>query len=186
MIYRVFVVVVFIGVIVGSILLGGQQRGSVSPITVDERAADLGYAARQAQLVETGADGHPLYTINAALINEPPGALNVEMQQVRMSFTDGSGNEWTGRADSGVASQDTGHVELSGNVQISGVLPDSRDDASITTDRLSVDTHAQTVQTRDPVTLTLSGREIKARGLSANLKDGVVHLESNVHGTYSP
>jgi len=70
MIYHTFVALVFISVIVASILLGGEQRGSVSPTTVDQRAADLGYAARQAQLVETGADGRPLYTIDAALIDE--------------------------------------------------------------------------------------------------------------------
>ncbi len=186
MMYRLFIALVFIAVIGGSILLGGQQREAVSPTTIDEKAGDLGYAARQARLIETGADGHPLYTIDADLINEPPGTANVDMQQVRMGFRDTSGNEWTGRADRGVAGQDTGKVELSGNVRVSGLLPDSKDEANIRTEKLFVDTHAQVVTTQEAVTLTLSGREIKAQGLSADLKDRVVHLESNVHGTYTP
>jgi LPS export ABC transporter protein LptC len=186
MIYRVFIVVVFIAIIVGSVMLGGQQREAVSPTTVDERAGDLGYAARHAQLIETGADGHPLYTIDADLISEPPGTVNVQLQQVRMGFRDKSGNTWTGRADNGVVAQDTGKVELAGDVHVSGVLPGSKDRANITTDRLFVDTHAQLVTTDRPVTLALSGREIKATGLSADLNDRVVHLESDVHGTYSP
>ncbi len=186
MMYRVFVVLVFVAVIVGSIMLGGQQREPVSITTVDENAGDLGYAARQARVIETGPDGHPLYTIDADLINEPPGTANIQMQQMRMSFRDAAGHQWTGRSDTGVAAQDTGKVELLGNVQISGLLPGSPDEANISTDKLFVDTHEQTVATDEPVTLAAGKATIHAHGLSTNLNDGVVHLESSVHGTFSP
>ena len=186
MMYRLFIVVVFIGIIVGSVLLGGQQREAVSPTMVDEKAGDLGYAARQARLIETGADGHALYTIDADLISEPPGTSNVEMHQVRMGFRDNTGNEWSGRADNGLAGQDTGQVKLSGDVQVSGLLPGSKDPVSIATDRLFVDTHGQLVTTPDAVILKQAGREIQAKGLSADLNGRVVHLESDVHGTFTP
>jgi LPS export ABC transporter protein LptC len=186
MMYRVFIVVVFIAVIIGSILLGGQQREPVSTTTIDESAGDLGYAARQARVTETGPDGHPLYTIDADLINEPPGTANIQLQRMRMSFRDAAGNEWTGRADTGVAAQDTGKVELLGDVQVSGVLPGLPDEANIRTEKLFVDTHDQTVTTDEPVTLAAGKATVRANGLSTNLNDGVVHLESNVHGTFSP
>ncbi len=186
MMYRLFIVLVFIAIIVGSVLLGGQQREAVSPTTIDEKAGDLGYAAKQARLIETGADGHPLYTLDADLINEPPGTNNVELRQVRMGFRDDAGNEWTGRADNGVAGQDTGKVELSGDVQVSGILPGMNEQASIRTERLFIDTRAQQVTTEAAFALTLAGRQIQGIGLSADLKDRVVRLESSVHGTYSP
>ena len=187
MMYRVFIVLVFIAVIIGSVILGGQQREAVSTTTVDETAGDLGYAARQARVIETGPDGHPLYMIDADLINEPPGTTkNIQLQQMRMSFRDAAGHQWTGRADSGVASQDTGQVELLGDVQVSGLLSGFSDEAHITTEKLFVETHGQTVTTDEPVTLAAGKATIRANGLSANLNDGVVHLDSNVHGTFSP
>lgn len=184
--YRAFIVLVFVVVIVGSVMLGGQQREPVSTTTVDEAAANLGYAARQARVVETGPDGHPLYTLDADLINEPPGTTNIQLQQVHIVFRDATGQEWQGRADNGTVGRDSGQVELLGDVQVSGLLPGSRAEANIRTEKLSVDTHTQTVTTQEPVTLAVPGGRIRSRGLSANLNDGVVHLETNVHGTYSP
>ena len=54
MIYRIFVVLVFIAIIVGSVLLGGQAPENVATTTVDERAGDLGYSARNTRMIETG------------------------------------------------------------------------------------------------------------------------------------
>ncbi len=189
MIYRAFIVLVFLAVIIGSVMLGSQQREAVSPTTVDNAAADLGYAARQARVIETGPDGHPLYTLDASLIKKPPGTTQIQLQQVRLTFRDAAGQQWTGTADSGVAQQDAGSlgkVELSGDVQVSGVLPGTQTHVNISTDRLSVDTPAETVETEDPVTFTAPGATMTAKGLSTNLEDGRVHLKSNVHGTYSP
>lgn len=189
MIYRAFIALVFVAVIVGSVMLGGQQREPVSRTTVDNAAADLGYAARQARVIETGADGHPLYTLDAALIKKPPGTTEIQLQQVRLGFRDVSGNQWTGTADRGVAQQDTGSVgkvELSGNVVVSGVLPGSDTHVNIGTEQLSIDTRAETVETEEPVTLTTPKAKMTAKGLSTNLNEGLVHLKSNVHGTYLP
>ena len=189
MIYRAFIVLVFIAVIVGSVMLGGQQRKPVSRTTVDNAAADLGYAARQARVIETGADGHPLYTLDATLIKRPPGTTEIQLQQVRLGFRDATGNQWTGTADHGIAQQDTGSigkVELSGDVQVSGVLPGSDTHVNIGTEQLSVDTRAETVETEDPVTFTTPKAKMTAKGFSTNLNDGLVHLKSNVHGTYFP
>jgi LPS export ABC transporter protein LptC len=185
MIYRVFIVLIFVAIIVGSVMLGGAQREAVSPTAVDEKAGDLGYAARTATIIETGADGRPLYTIDAALINKAADSAPVEAQQVKLGFRDAAGNEWTGRAQRGELGEDTGNVELSGDVHISGILPGIEEPVNMATEQLHVDTHAQTVATDRAVTLIMTGREIRAKGLAANLKDGLVHLQSNVHGNFS-
>ena len=78
MIYRIFAVLAVIAVIVGSVLLTGQQREASAPTTVEEPMRDPGYAARNANLIQTGPDGHPLYTLSAALIRQLPGKGTVE------------------------------------------------------------------------------------------------------------
>jgi LPS export ABC transporter protein LptC len=186
MIYRAFIVLMFIVVLVGSVWLGGQQREPVSQTTVDETAGSLGYAARDARAISTGPDGHPLYTINARLINEPPGTTQIQLQQMSMTFRDESGQEWTARADKGVAEQDVENVELSGNVQVAGTFPGSETPMVITTEKLFVDSRSQMVTTPELVTLTTTGAKMTGKGLSVNLNDGKVQLKSNVHGTYSP
>jgi LPS export ABC transporter protein LptC len=186
MFYRIFGVLVVIILVVGSVFLSGQQQESAAPATVEGRGSDMGYAARQAQLIETGEDGKPLYTLTADVINQPPGTAVIDLTQLQMGFRDSTGNMWNGRADHGQVGQDTHRIELSGNVRVTGTLPGSEDAAEIVTQKLSVDTRAETVSTDQPVTLTWSGRAIEATGLVANLKDGAVHLQSNVHGTYLP
>jgi len=186
MIYRAFIVLMFIAVLVGSVWLGGQQREAVSPTTVDETAGSLGYAARDSRVIVTGPDGHPLYTINARLINEPPGTTQIQLQQAWMTFRDESGQNWTARADSGVAEQDAESVQLSGDVQVSGSFPGTDTPVVIATQKLYVDTRSQMVTTPEVVTLTTPGAKMSGKGLSVNLNDGSVQLQSNVHGTYSP
>jgi lipopolysaccharide export system protein LptC len=51
-----------------------------------------------------------------------------------------------------------------------------------------VDTQAQEVHTREPVTMTTASHSstLRARGMSVDLKSGRLRLESQVHGTYLP
>ncbi|HKT71468.1 MAG TPA: LPS export ABC transporter periplasmic protein LptC [Steroidobacteraceae bacterium] len=185
MIFRIFTALFFIGIIVGSIVLGSPQREAVSATTVQESDGDLGYSARQARLTETGPDGTPIYTMDADAIRQHPGE-GVEADQVRLTFRDTEGNLWHARADRGELGQDTNKVDLAGNVVVSGIVPDGSDDAQILTQALQVDMPGAVVQTHDPVVLLWGGQEIKARGLVARLKERRVQLESSIHGTFSP
>jgi LPS export ABC transporter protein LptC len=186
MAYRIFAVLAFLAVIVGSVLLGGQQRETTARTTIEESGGDLGYAARKAELIETGLDGRPLYKLNADLIRQRPRDAIVELEQVKMDFRDSASNQWSARADHGELGQDTGKVELAGSVRVVGTPPGSYEAAEISTDKLAVDTREQVVTTEDPVTFTWSGRQLRARGLVASLKDRRVQLESDVHGIFSP
>ena len=138
------------------------------------------------RLVQTGNDGRPLYTLDAAQIQQKPNRGLVELQQVRLGFRDESGNQWTARAARGEVAQGGGVVQLDGNVHVAGILPGSEEPAEITSEHLAVDTNAQVVSTQSPVTIVMSGRELAARGLVARLKDRHVHLESAVHGAFLP
>lgn len=186
MMYRLVAVLAAVALVVGLVLLSGPQREAVVTSTAAAPVRDPGYAALDAHLVQTGADGQPLYSLNAARITQQPDADSVLLTQVQMGFRATSGEQWTARADHGELGQDSGVVELDGNVHVAGLLPGTQDEAEISTEHLSFDTRAQVATTPDPVTLTVSGQELHARGMLARLKEGRVQLESAVHGSYLP
>jgi lipopolysaccharide export system protein LptC len=184
MIYRAVALLAVVALIVGIVLLSGPQREAAAPSTAGAPARDPGYAALNARLVQTGPDGGPLYTLDAAQISEQPDQNTVQLQKVQMGFRAASGDQWTARAARGELGQDTGIVQLDGDVQVEGLLPGTQDRGKIATEHLSFDTRAEIVATPDPVTLIVSGHELHANGLIARLKEGRVQLESAVHGSY--
>jgi lipopolysaccharide export system protein LptC len=186
MTYRLLGILAFVALIVGAFVLSGGQRDSATQVTVEDSMPDPGYSARKAHMVQTAADGHPLYTLDAAQVQQQPGQETVTLQQVQFAFRDDSGNEWTARAHQGELSQDSGIVKLSGAVHVNGTLPGADEPADLTTEHLAFDTHAQVLTTADPVTLVMSGRKLDATGMRADLKEGRVQLESAIHGTYLP
>ena len=183
MIYRLFAVLTIVAVIVASLLLSGQQGTTATAARVRGSGGGEGYSAQNASLVETGANGLPLYTLNAATIRQLPDEDQVQLTQVQMSFRDPDGNPWTATADRGELEQGTEQVMLSGNVRIAGILASSS--AQITAPALSVDIRGDIVSTKDPVQMLWAGRRLSSTGLIANLKADRVHLESAVHGTFS-
>ena len=183
MIYRLLALLTIVAVIIALLFLSGQQSVTPTATAVQESGWEEGYSAQQAKLVETGTDGLPLYTVNAATIRQLPNEGQVQLTQVQMSFRDPDGNQWTATADQGELEQTAGQVRLSGNVHASGTL--AAQPAQINTAALSVDIHGAIVSTREPVQMHWAGQQLNSTGLIANLKDHRVQLESAVHGTYS-
>lgn len=184
MIFRIFAVLTVVAVIVASLLLPGQQSGAPSSAAVRRTAWEEGYSAQKARVVQTGTDGLPLYTLDATTVRQLPNEDQVQLTQVQMTFRDRNGTSWSATADRGTLQQSAGLVALSGNVQVFGTPIESQGPARITSDALSVDLHNDLVSTHDPVTLLWAGRRESAVGLTANLKDYRVDLESAVHGTF--
>jgi LPS export ABC transporter protein LptC len=185
MIYRLVALLALTALVVGVVILSGPAREG-SAVVVSGPTHDPGYSAVKARLVQTGTDGQPLYTLDAATIQQLPNNGLVELEQVQLGFRDASGNQWTARAAHGELAQNSGVVQLSGDVHVFGLLPGTNDPAQIISEHLAYDTNTQIVSTRDPVTLVMSGRELNATGLTASLKERHLRLESAVHGTYRP
>ncbi len=186
MTYYIATALAIVVLVIGSILLSRQQRDSTLPVRAAQTPEDPGYAARDAELIETGPDGRPTYVLHAELIRQRPREGRIDLEKVQMSVRDTQDNHWTLQADSGRIFQDTSRVELAGDVRVSGLLADQPDPAEIFTQRLAFDTQTEIVSTDAPVTLTWSGRELRGTGLVASLKEGRVRLESDVHGLFTP
>jgi LPS export ABC transporter protein LptC len=184
MIYRIFAAVVFIVVIGGTVVFSGQQ--SETAPTVVEEPHDPGYAAHDARLVQTGLDGRPLYTLDADVIRQQPDQNTIQAEKATLGFYDTNGSLWTARGEQGEVGQNTGIVTLTDNVHVEGTPQGTQQPAEIVTNRLAFDTNTKVASTKDPVTLTWSGQEIRGRGMRATLNDGRVQLESAVRGIAVP
>jgi LPS export ABC transporter protein LptC len=191
MIYRFIAALALIAAIVGVIWSGERER--VVPATQvqsrDEgQGQQPGYAARHARLIQTGPDGHPLYTVEAESMRQQPADSTVELEQVHLGFVDDGGNLWKAWGDHGSLGQDTGQVDLVGNVHVAGLLPGTQNEAHLHTERLHVDTQAHLLHTTEPVIMTTADERatLAAHGLTADLRSGHVRLKSEVHGTYLP
>jgi len=185
-IFRIFATLALLALIGGSLLLGRQSRDAETPVAAGRPAEDLGYGARDAQLIETGTDGRPKYTLNAKLIEQHPKDDSVQPNIVHMILDDVDGNRWTVDAQRGDIVHGGDNIDLTGEVHVSGVLPGTDEPADITSDRLSFDTRTDVVTTKDPVTFVWAGRQIHSVGIVASLKDSHVQLESAVHAIFQP
>ncbi|MBV9622239.1 MAG: LPS export ABC transporter periplasmic protein LptC [Gammaproteobacteria bacterium] len=183
---RILALLAVVTLLVAVVVLSGGERQGAAPVTLGVALPDPGYSARQVRLVQTGADGRPVYTVEAAEARQQPQQDTVTLRQVGLTFRDANGNNWTARAARAELAQPSGLIRLEGDVHVAGIIPGSSDKADITTQHLAFDTTAQVIATRDPVTVLMSGRKLDAAGLVASLKDHHVQLESAVHGTFLP
>jgi LPS export ABC transporter protein LptC len=182
MIRRIFTGIFLFTLAVAAALFGNRHTSRESAAPQVPRGEELGYAAKDAQLTETGDDGRPLYTVDADVIRQLPAARIVALETVRVDYREEKNNQWILNAQHGTIHEGSDTIELSGNVQAVGMLPRMTDLAQIFTERLSYDPRGQEAQTDVPVRLQASGCDIDAAGLKANLKDQTVELESPAHG----
>ncbi len=86
--YRLVVSVLLLALLAGVFLIGGRSDAPDNGGAPD--AADAGYAARDTEVIETGADGLELYRLEAELIRQRPDAGIVELERVRMDYYPGA------------------------------------------------------------------------------------------------
>jgi LPS export ABC transporter protein LptC len=190
MTYRIFLALGVVALIVGTLVIDWQQQAGIRPPANGARDTDLGYSARDAEIIETGEDGRPLYTVNADLIRQRPQDGVVLLDIVRMQFRDAAAGTWDLRAARGEIRRETGLVELFGDVRLIGALAPEEgaapQPARIETQALALDTRTEIITTAEPVQFEWSGQRMRAVGLEARLKEHHVRLESDVNGLFTP
>ncbi len=183
MIYRLLILfgLVLAGIAVW-LTLGLGQLGPVTAQTNRSSARDQGYSATDASLVETGADGRPMYTLQARQARQEPDGDTINLDTVHMTFRDTSGGQWQARSEHAVAQQDSALIDLAGAVDVSGTFAGSVQTAQILTEQLHVDTRAEIISNRSAMTLNWAGIVVRAPNLVVNTKDHSVKLNTDTHG----
>ena len=159
---------------------------------------DPGYAARDAEVIETGYDGRERYRLKAAVIRQQTESGVIDLEQLEMNYhrntqalpgetpvtAKNPGEVWHLTSDHGQVREEGNDVELSGNVRVTGPPQSGVEPLSLTTDTLRINTPTEFIETDAPVKLRWSGHEMDAVGMRADLKAGTLSLESDVNGHF--
>ena len=198
---RPFGYVAVIAVIAGAYFIGRAGRGDNGADANAALPPDPGYAAKDAVVVETGFDGRERYRLNARVIHQQIDSSVIDLEGLEMDYHPGSQTAVPGEAPvSAAAAKEIWHltsdhgrvrangddVQLSGNVEVTGTAPGSGEPLTLSTRTMRINTPTEFIETKDPVTMSWSGHEIKAVGMKADLKAGKLRLESDVHGEFTP
>lgn len=184
MIARLLTLVVVLGILAGIYFLSREPGVSSTHPSAEQPPEESGYSARNAELIETGDNGRPVYTLLSDLVRQRPNDNRVLLDAPRMTFVASDGNTWHATAKSGEILADGSQIDLFGDVHINGQLPGAEAPAIIDTSILSFDTRAELVSTHAPVSLDWNGRKLSGTGLTAKLPAHKVTLESGIHGTF--
>ncbi len=152
------------------------------PVAADQPAEAPGYAARNAQVVQTGDDGRPLYTLLADQLRQHPNDNRIQVDAPRVTYIATDGVPWHVRSRSGQIRGDGEQIELYGDVHLNGQTPDAEAPTVIDTSVLSFNAKSELVWTKAPLTLDWNGRKFSAVGATVNLNDHKVKLESRING----
>ena len=195
--------IAWLGLVVSVGLAWFFVRGGANDGDTDATGAiplDPGYAARDAEVIETGYDGRERYRLKAAVIRQQTESGVIELERLEMNYHRNSqatpgeappagnnaGEIWHLTSDHGLVREEGNDVELRGNVLVTGPPQDGVEPLSLTTESLRVNTPTEFIETDAPVKLRWSGHELDAVGMRADLKAGTLRLESKVHGSFSP
>jgi len=188
-----------IGTVAAAYFIGRAGRGVNG---VDENALDTpdpGYAAKDAEIIETGYDGRERYRLSAKKIRQKTEAGVIELETLAMNYHPGAQERVAGEIPSAAADQEIWHltsdhglvradgddVQLTGNVRVTGSTPGDGAPLSMTTTEMRINTPTEFIETQAPVKITWSGYELDARGMTADLNAGTLRLESDVHGQFA-
>lgn len=167
-------------------LLGREGKTPGTRIETAANSEDFGYIARDAKVLQTAADGSPLYALDANRVEQDPNSGDVNAQQLTLRYATDETRRWTLTAREARLPGGSSLLHLEGDVQATGTPAGSSIPARIATPRLDYDTRSQDVRTRDEVRIDWGRQRLEAQGLTANLKRGQLALESKVHARLLP
>jgi lipopolysaccharide export system protein LptC len=188
--------VVLMLVVAAAYYLGHNGPGD-STADANTSLPDPGYAALDAQVIETGYDGRERYRLNAQVIRQHGESGVIDLETLKMDYHPGAQGEvpgekpgaaasetWHLKSDRGQVRADGDDVQLTGNVEVTGTAPGSRAPLVLNTETMRINTPTEYIETSAPVKLTLAGHQLDAVGMQADLKAGTLRLESEVHGRF--
>lgn len=179
----IVIIVLSVAVLIGVFLLGRGSGTATSRATQTQTFEQPGYSARNARVVETGEDGRPVFTLNAAVVRQRPNDGRVQLAAPRVSLVTEEGETLLAEARSGQIREDGSEVRLFGDVKLNGEL--SGTPIEVRTSILWYETGPNKVTVPAPLTFMQSHGTLEAPGLVADLKQGSITLES-FNGTFDP
>ena len=185
MMFRVFTVLAVIALAISTWILSSPARRQHA--LVEAKQADLpGYYLKNAVLTDYDLAGDPSIRIEAERIDQIAHGNEVALYNVRVAYQTDSGETWTMVGDVAHVQPGGKVIDVSGNVRLEGEAAGREGTAIIHTDTLRYDVTDAIASTKDDVRIDFEKHTLTARGLTANLKERTMRLESKVSGRFHP
>jgi LPS export ABC transporter protein LptC len=176
--------------ILGAAALGAwswQQTLQVEKDRDEAASADVaGFYMRAASFVAPGPDGQPLYRLIASEMTHVVDSELIEMLDVRVEYSQETGAPWVVTAPRGKVRLDWETLRLDGGVTVMVHAQDREQPIVLVTPDVLLEAVAQRASTASEVRFTSGTDFLNAVGMSVDLKDGFVRLESGVNGRFTP
>jgi LPS export ABC transporter protein LptC len=185
MFFRVFTVLAVLALGITTWNLSSSVRRPHAP--TDAKQADLpGYYLKNAVLTDYDLNGNPSIRIEAERIDQIAHGNEVALYNVRVNYEGDGGQTWVMVGDVAHVQPGGKIIDVSGNVRLQGESTGTEGTAVIRTDTLTYDVPDSIATTKDDVRIEYGGHTLTARGLTANLKERTMRLESKVNGRFHP
>ena len=185
MIFRLFTVLAVAALIISTWILSSPAH---RPSTQKSgQQSDLpGYYLKNAILTDYDAAGNPSIRIEAERIDQIAHGNEVALYNVRVNYDAPNGQTWVLFGDTAHVQPGGKIIDVAGNVRLQGESPGTAGTAVVHTDTLSYNVPDSVASTKSDVRIEYGGHMLTARGLSANLKERTIRLESRVNGRFLP
>lgn len=183
MVFRIFTVLAVAALVISTWILSSPSRRPSTQKTAQQ--TDLpGYYLKNAILTDYDAAGAPSIRIEAERIDQIAHGNEVALTKVRVNYDAPGGQTWVLIGDTAHVQPGGKIIDVAGNVRLQGESPGTEGTAVIRTDLLSYNVPESTASTKSDVRIDYGGHTLTARGLSANLKERTMRLESKVNGRF--
>jgi lipopolysaccharide export system protein LptC len=151
------------------------------------KQSDLpGYYLKNAVLTDYDASGAPSIRVEAERIDQIDHGNEVALYNVRVNYDAPGGQTWVLVGDTAHVQPGGKIIDVAGNVRLQAENPGTAGSAVIHTDLLSYNVPETIASTKSDVRIDYGKHVLTARGLSANLKERTIRLESKVNGRFLP
>ncbi len=164
-------------------LASSNEDGEVTQTISDTTFG--GFYLRSARILGTGDDGKLLYEIEAEY-GEQRENNEIELQNVRISYSSSANVPWTINADVAMVSDDLDRLRLSGHVVAISEEGFSGQVTEIRAPLLDIEPASYKAETDSRVQIRIGSRSLTATGMLALLQDNRLQLKSNVSGKFVP
>ena len=185
MLFRVFTVLAVVALGISTWILSSPARRPQKQI--DAKQADLpGYYLKNAVLTDYDAAGNPGIRIEAERIEQVAHGDEVALYNIRVAYQAPNGQAWIMVGDVAHVQPGGKVVDVSGNVRLQGEGTRREAAAVVHTDTLSYNVPDAVASTNSDVRIDFAQHTLTAHGLTANLKERTMRLESKVNGRFHP
>jgi LPS export ABC transporter protein LptC len=185
MLFRVFTVLAVVALCISTWILSSPARRQQTQ--ANAKQADLpGYYLKNAVLTDYDLAGDPNMRIEAERIDQIAHGNEVALYNVRVAYQSPNGQNWVMVGDVAHVQPGGKVVDVSGNVRLQGEAAGNEMTAVVHTDTLSYNVADAVASTKSDVRIDVAKHTMTARGLTANLKERTIRLESKVNGRFQP